>query len=228
MLHKTCCFNAKEKRINPGQSLLLLAFNLGVPISLCQYSFVLVKCHLQSGLTAHAFILAQLLTLHHVGGMSFKWTQQCYIWSVGGLWRAGPVRMSLICWLEKVNAPDFLPHTVLKGPRFMGTPILLKSHLLLQCRRRSSGSFRESPCQACSRCDSFKWTFYPKIQKNSFLLTCRTIYRSKLVWCGTSHFGGISHENVYYTDIHLEAHKAPKELMARLLKITHRPCWKQF
>ena len=58
----------EKKGINLGQSLLWLAFNLGVPSSLCLCSFVLVKYHLQLGLTADAVVLALCLTLHHAGG----------------------------------------------------------------------------------------------------------------------------------------------------------------
>lgn len=149
MLHKTCCFNAKEKRIDPGQSLLLFAFNLGVPISLCQYSFVVVKYHLQSGLTANAFIWHCFL--------HFIMLVECHLNELSC------VTLGLLVAFRELDRWE-CHQFVLKGPKFIGTPIglLLKSHLLLQCRRRRSfGSFRESSCQACSRCDSFKLTFYP-------------------------------------------------------------------
>lgn len=70
-------------RINLHQSLLQLAFNLAVPNSLCLYSFILVKYHLQLGLTADAVDLARRLTLHHVGWAKVKWTLLRYIWDVG-------------------------------------------------------------------------------------------------------------------------------------------------
>lgn len=65
MLEKT---HAGQKRINLGQSLLWLAFNLGVPNPLCLCAFVLLKYHLQLGLTADAVVLALCLILHHAGG----------------------------------------------------------------------------------------------------------------------------------------------------------------